>query len=317
VSGADDPDPDEIVRASGTLTWRAAPSGRLELLVVHSARYGDWSWPKGKPEGGETAPQCAVREVAEESGVTVRLGRALPGIAYVLPDGRRKRVRFWAARAVTEGARTASAEEIDDVAWVPADELPGLLTRPGDARPLATLLHLWERGRLDSRALVVVRHAKAVPRRKWDGAEPDRPLTADGERQARALVGLLAAWRPDVLLTSPWARCRQTLEPYAEVDGDDLLDAPELTEDGALEEPEAAASAVKRLAAAGDDLALCTHRPVLPAVLGAVADLSTAKARNRLPRKDPWLAKAELLVGHVTQESGGPVIRAVERHRAK
>jgi 8-oxo-dGTP pyrophosphatase MutT (NUDIX family)/phosphohistidine phosphatase SixA len=309
-----------VVRASGAVCWRRSDGDRLEVLLVHSARYGEWTWPKGKPEpaeGGapESLPECAVREVAEESGVTVRLGRPLPEVRYRLPDGRRKRVSYWVGRPVHEGKRTAQDDEIDDVAWVTPDEAYERLSRRSDHKPLNRLMHLAVRDRLGTRALVVVRHAESVPRKKWEGSEADRPLDDEGRRQAQLLVPLLGAWRPERLLTSPWQRCRDTLLPYAVDDHDALLNVPELTEDAALQDPGAAAAVVRRLIASDEDVAMCTHRPVLASVVSAMGEATTLKAQSDLPRRDPWLAKAEVLVAHVTPGPTGSRIRAVERYR--
>lgn len=62
----------KVVLAAGALVWREA--GReLQVLLVHRPRYDDWSFPKGKLERGESLRTCAVREVAEETGIAVRL----------------------------------------------------------------------------------------------------------------------------------------------------------------------------------------------------------------------------------------------------
>ncbi|HET9658266.1 MAG TPA: NUDIX domain-containing protein, partial [Kineosporiaceae bacterium] len=87
----DDPPVPEMVRAAGVICWRPArerrrdrgstgtdgthrPDPDLEVLLVHRPRYDDWSWPKGKLEPGESLPECAVRETAEETGARVVLG---------------------------------------------------------------------------------------------------------------------------------------------------------------------------------------------------------------------------------------------------
>src|ERR671930_117122 len=61
------------VQAAGMVCWRyqrdPGVSLGIEVLLVRSGRYGTWSWPKGKIEAGETLPECAVREVEEETGV--------------------------------------------------------------------------------------------------------------------------------------------------------------------------------------------------------------------------------------------------------
>ena len=52
---------DAIVRAAGGAVWRRAGNGELEVVLVHRARYDDWSLPKGKVDPGETDEQAALR----------------------------------------------------------------------------------------------------------------------------------------------------------------------------------------------------------------------------------------------------------------
>jgi phosphohistidine phosphatase len=63
--------------------------------------------------------------------------------------------------------------------------------------------------------LYLVRHADAGDPGAWTGDDALRPLSPKGRRQARRLANLLCdlRWRPDVLLTSPKLRARQTAEP--------------------------------------------------------------------------------------------------------
>ena len=290
------------VLAAGALCWRDGPAG-LELLLVHSARWGDWSWPKGKVEPGETAPACAVREVAEETGARIELGVPLPTVRYVLEDGRHKSVRYWAARVHEAAAPTAGADEIDEVEWLPAPAALERLSRPGDHAPLEALLALAERGRLDTRPLVVVRHAKAVSRSHWSGVEADRPLTDLGQGQAGALPDLLSCWRPERVVSSPWARCVQTLRPFVdrgERDGHRLAPQmlPALSEQGWRHHPGRVPALVAELLAGRRSALLCTHRPVLAAVVEALAAAAGNQARGHLPQEDPWLAPAEILIAH-------------------
>jgi 8-oxo-dGTP pyrophosphatase MutT (NUDIX family)/phosphohistidine phosphatase SixA len=312
------------VLAAGAICWRPGPDGELELLLVHSARWGDWSWPKGKLESGETQPEAAVREVTEETGVRPELGVPLPTVSYFLPDGRPKTVRYWAARVLTEGARTAPADEIDDVAWLPATAALQRLTRPADLAPGRALLDLAERGRLDTRPLLVLRHAKARGRANWPGAEADRPLTGTGLRQARAATGLLACWAPERLLCSPWARCRHTLDPYLSRSPRPDQAAPELlpllSEDG-LHHPDRIDALVAEVLAGRVGVLLCTHRPLLARMVQALAAVTDGPAVQRLPRADPWLAPAEMLVAHVSEQRVAQTvthrIHSVEKYRGE
>jgi 8-oxo-dGTP diphosphatase len=103
------------------------------------------------------------------------------------------------------------------------------------------------------------------------------------------------------------------MRPYAAGRHAELRTEAELTEDAALHDPGAAASVVRRLVAADEDVALCTHRPVLSAVMSALRESSTRTVQRSLPSSDPFLGKAEVLVAHVTPGTTGSKIRAVER----
>lgn len=63
--------------------------------------------------------------------------------------------------------------------------------------------------------VLLVRHAIALARRDWDGADVERPLTARGERQAAAMVELFRALSIDRIYSSPALRCTDTVRPLA------------------------------------------------------------------------------------------------------
>jgi 8-oxo-dGTP diphosphatase len=65
----------------------------------------------------------------------------------------------------------------------------------------------------------VVRHAEAGDPKGWDGADEARPLSDGGRRQAKHLIGLFADQPFMQLVTSPFLRCVQTMEPLAEARG--------------------------------------------------------------------------------------------------
>ena len=64
--------------------------------------------------------------------------------------------------------------------------------------------------------LTIVRHGTAAPRQGFSGPDRDRPLTADGSAQARALVPVLADRHVGAIVSSPARRCIETVTPLAE-----------------------------------------------------------------------------------------------------
>jgi 8-oxo-dGTP pyrophosphatase MutT (NUDIX family) len=89
-----------------------------------------WTLPKGTPEAGETLEQTALREVGEETGLTVRILAPFDAISYTFVQrGTRihKTVHYY-LMAPTGGDLADHDHEFDEVAWVPLGEAPGLLT---------------------------------------------------------------------------------------------------------------------------------------------------------------------------------------------
>ncbi|MGA8209706.1 MAG: NUDIX hydrolase [Nocardioidaceae bacterium] len=250
--------------AAGAVVLRKGP----QVLLVHRPKYDDWSFPKGKLDPGEHVTTCAVREVAEETGLDIRLGPPLSRQHYTVRNGgaRDKVVHWWTGRAVLGddiGGFRPNAE-VDAVEWVPLDKATDLLTYDRDREMLTEL----ERVRRRSSPLVVVRHGKAVSRKKWQGADPERPLAEEGLFQAEQLVAILGAYGVHRVLSSTSRRCWSTVAPYAEMAGLDLEVTRDLSEEKAS--PRRVEHRVQRLLEKPEPTVLCTHRPVLPEVYAAL-----------------------------------------------
>lgn len=299
------------VLAAGALVWREK-KGRIELLLVHRPRYGDWSIPKGKLDPGETFPAAAVREVAEETGYRVRLHRPLPASIYLLEDGRTKVVHYWVG---TVRSRVApgpeNPREVDEVRWVALEDSEALLSRESDHLQLDALRRQIDTGTLETVPVIVQRHAAALSRAKWRKGEETRPLNSKGRRQASALPPLISAYAPSSVVTSPWKRCVATVEPFARAGGIDIDTKDSLTEAGHEKRPSRAAAVVDRVLRSARATVVCTHRPVLPTVIAVAREHATRDAGLELPRSDPYLAAGEALVLHTTAE--GQVV-SIERH---
>ncbi|MCL1898276.1 MAG: NUDIX hydrolase [Micrococcales bacterium] len=308
--------------AAGALVWRVV-DGQLEVLLVHRPRYNDWSWPKGKLEPGENVLTCVTREVMEETGRQVIVGRPLPPVTYPLKSGRLKQVRYWAARLVTDDAVSAvlarspvticSPREVDRTAWLSAEQAMRRLTQPGDRMPLLKLMRYFQKGTLETRAVVVLRHAQAVPRGQWPKDEAGRPLTDKGRVLARAAVSPLAAFGLTQVITSPWKRCKATVAPFARQARLPLGTSRWLTEASAARRPERAAHLMSQVLGGGGTVLVCSHRPVLPLLLDRVLAAGGSKLAAKLA--DQPLRVGEAAVAHVlvNGQRRGRVV-ALERH---
>ncbi len=110
-------------------------------------------------------------------------------------------------------------------------------------------------------AIFLVRHAKAGSRAAWGEDDALRPLVEEGREQARVIAARLAPLEPVRLVSSPYLRCRQTLEPLGE-----LLSVTVETTD-ALREGVDTDTALAYLESLVDGTVACSHGDVIPAVL--------------------------------------------------
>jgi phosphohistidine phosphatase SixA len=113
--------------------------------------------------------------------------------------------------------------------------------------------------------LLLLRHATAGHRRPGVGEAEDRlrHLDARGRRQANSLPELYADFGVTRLLTSPYVRCRESVEPLARTLALPVEERFELAEGVGEAEIWALVAELDRAAAV-----LCTHGDVLGLLLG-------------------------------------------------
>ncbi|MGF1663949.1 MAG: NUDIX hydrolase [Kineosporiaceae bacterium] len=121
-------------------------SGPRAAVIARLNRAGrlEWCLPKGHVENGETLPETAVREIAEETGIRGEVVDSLGAIDYwFFADGRRihKTVHLFLLEAVggTIGVEDDPDGEAVEAAWVPLADLAGKLTFANERRVARTV----------------------------------------------------------------------------------------------------------------------------------------------------------------------------------
>jgi 8-oxo-(d)GTP phosphatase len=286
------------ILAGGAVVTREHSLRGTEVVIIHRKRYDDWTLPKGKLEAGESLPACAVREVCEETGVTIRLGVPLDSITYEAGSAGLKKVDYWGG-VVLDSVRRAPDAEVDVVSWLPVRAALGRLTYSHDHFLVDQYL-----AQPPTTPLIILRHAKAMDRKDWSRTDSTRPINSRGRRQARMLSPMLAAYGVTRLVSSTATRCTSTLLPYAHLREMPIETYSLLTEEEGQNDPKGVGSLARKIKAATltsrQPTVICVHRPVLPHILDALEIAPTT------------LVTGEFVVAHMTAEG---TVHALERHR--
>lgn len=251
-------------RSSGAVVLRGKGKD-CEVLVVHRPRYDDWSLPKGHVDEAEPDAVTAVRETLEETGYKIRLVAPLSAIRYQVKK-RSKVVTWWLGELANETPLEEHDDETDKIEWWPIGQAIRKLTYDDDVKVLVEGVRAPKQI-----PFLIVRHAKALGRKNWDGKDIKRPLTKRGDRQSAELAKLLQAFGIATLASSSAERCIATLRPYAEKQGIKIDAYDDLTEPSFEKDPRAAEWAMSQIRGRALDsklpTAVCGHRPVLPTMI--------------------------------------------------
>lgn len=273
-----------LVRAAGAVIWRRNNSDELEIALIHRPRYDDWSFPKGKLEENEVEIAAAFREVMEETGFAVVFGPFIGELNYQT-NGISKNVKYWSAKFISE-VGTPQPEEVDQVSWFSISEAESKLSRPDDISILKTFMNFD----LDSNALVLLRHAKALDRNEWRGDDGDRPLIQIGQLQAKRLLSTLQVFGIEEIHSSAAVRCYETVTPIARSLQLDLIFAEDLSEYVHSKNPDKPFKYINKLMKVNSNIIACSHNPILPEILNRLIEKSGIESSQiKLEPGDAWV----------------------------
>lgn len=243
-----------------------------KVAVIHRPHRQDWSFPKGKIDGLDTAPATAIRETLEETGLKVVLNQSLTTQEYIF-DNLPKTVFYWRARLLEESDFIPN-DEADELVWVSLKSALEILTYDVDKDLVEEAFQLG-----DSTPLILLRHATSEKRVEWADRyakiiPPDsfRPLTPTGIMQSHLIGDLLSAFGIKKVVSSDSIRCIATVSPYA-ASKELALEAHQiLSELGWEFNNQPGINLIRKLALVNQPVVICGHRPALPALAQAIGD---------------------------------------------
>lgn len=133
--------------SAGGVIYRRTPQG-IAVCLIATKGGKRWQLPKGKREHGETLEQTAVREVAEETGLTGTVGARLEKIDlwYTWEEAgarvrHHKLVYFYLLR-YERGSTADHDDEVHEARWFDAEDALARLTFPNERRVVARALDM-------------------------------------------------------------------------------------------------------------------------------------------------------------------------------
>lgn len=129
--------------SAGGIVYKKTDNQTLILLCQHSGHHG-WVFPKGHIDKPETKEQTALREVVEETGITGEIIKALEPIQYwFVQEGIKiKKTVYYFLMQYASGNILDHDDEMENVEWLPIEEVANRLTYPSDKNIWATTKQL-------------------------------------------------------------------------------------------------------------------------------------------------------------------------------
>ena len=122
-------------KSCGALVCRRE-NDKIQMLILKHRLGGHWSFPKGHVESAETERETALREVWEETGLTIDMVKNFREmVTYSPKPGIEKDVVYFLGY-VHDSRTTMQVEEVSEIRWVDLHKAQDFLTYYNDKQLL-------------------------------------------------------------------------------------------------------------------------------------------------------------------------------------
>jgi 8-oxo-dGTP diphosphatase len=130
----------------------------------------------------------------------------------------------------------------------------------------------------------LVRHARAGSRSRWKGDDALRPLSKVGRAQAAAITEILARQSVELIVSSPYVRCIETVDPLSDRTGIPVEISDALAEGARLSQSLRLFEKVQ-----DRDVVLCTHGDVMQDLLDHFGRHGVKLRDHRMEKGSIWV----------------------------
>ena len=123
-------------KSCGAVIYRVTERGEIRILLVKNRNGKCWTFPKGHIESGESEEQTALREIMEETGLSVELVPGFRKISTYRPFGKIKKTAVFFLAKAQKSVVSMQQTEIDYYLWVSLDEAMKMCRHENDTNIL-------------------------------------------------------------------------------------------------------------------------------------------------------------------------------------